>query len=340
MVQSGNRFNNSNIIIAGEMCSLGCLSLSLLRLFRLCIRCVLFIGLDVTGTHIVICTHFYQPKRLIPEHLTHGFSAVLCELSGCVGGIKPACIQYYRHCNQPNEWCDVSLCFWCWLWILVRCNICNHIEKSFEELCISRLYQCTNATSIQVQNRNLIHQKKEFETFFSFAPHWWHWKLSMAIQKEREKSSMEWVNVWRRNADEKKSSALLQSFLGLALLALDFYYNSRAIFAIRCQCHILTAWIVCLVSVAHAHVCSFILFKLTDGSHGRNEDSQKCIERKKHVELTHDHYILIFFSYILFLFWLVLFSTKRDTKHIHTHSLILLILSESVQIVHFFLIET
>lgn len=160
MVQSGNRFNNSNIIIAGEMCSLGCLSLSLLRLFRLCIRCVLFIGLDVTGTHIVICTHFYQPKRLIPEHLTHGFSAVLCELSGCVGGIKPACIQYYRHCNQPNEWCDVSLCFWCWLWILVRCNICNHIEKSFEELCISRLYQCTNATSIQVQNRNLIHQKK------------------------------------------------------------------------------------------------------------------------------------------------------------------------------------
>lgn len=111
--------------------------------------------------HAHCYSHALLPtKRLIPEHLTHGFSAVLCELSGCVGGIKPACIQYYRHCNQPNEWCDVSLCFWCWLWILVRCNICNHIEKSFEELCISRLYQCTNATSIQVQNRNLIHQKK------------------------------------------------------------------------------------------------------------------------------------------------------------------------------------
>lgn len=140
-------------------------------------------------------------------------------------------------------------------------------------------------------------------------PHWWHWNLSMVIQKKKKSKKVRWSsdkkkidkNRRRKKGKVKKNECNgCKVFERVRLLRADFYYNSGAIFAIRCQCHILTAWIVCLVSIAIAHTFSLFLRHRarSDGKHRRKD--RMLEERKKHLERTgplYSHFLFIYFPF-------------------------------------------
>lgn len=140
----------------------------------------------------------------------------------------------------------VSLCFWCWCYsvrIIAICNTCNHWNP-FEDAASAGRW-CETEFSIQVQSRNIIQEWKKNGTYlctpFSTP------KITPWLFEGGERHRVNEIEAERVSTTGEKKR-MLQSFR--ALLSTDFYYI-QTIFAIRCQCHISTAWIVCLVSVAH-----------------------------------------------------------------------------------------